>query len=326
VDGVNLEELESKRISELEAWFVSEYRDRLLLFWQIETSKIDKYNEEELIPISEIINYRVTEINDLIEQNYKLLTFLWDKPKLKAPLLALIPKFLENIFKVAKSYQISSKGKYPETEFKKTWIKVQDFFVMQYKESEIYLDAYKEELLAIMPRENSPLRKHLSELAHGINLISDIMNNIYDEFRSMIKKDFKSFALTSNIELNSGNENLKDALSQYLGEVNGKSKKGAYFNNELFSYDGRTWQCEEIKKAFKTLKRQSKKDEATRVKLAAYADQYKKTFKDYTLEEFPSNKANSIESLSKQASKISKDTIVKLLQDYLIKNKPQNRL
>ncbi|MEB3315998.1 MAG: hypothetical protein VKK32_07285 [Candidatus Melainabacteria bacterium] len=130
--------------------------------------------------------------------------------------------------------------------------------------------------------------------------------------------------LNLDIELNSGDEKLKEALSQYLGKVGGKSKTGPYFKNDPFSYNGRTWQCEEIKKAFKILGKD--KNEATRVKLAAYADQYKKTFKNYALEEFPSNQANSIESLSNQASKISKDTIVKLLQDYLIKNKRQNQL
>ncbi|MFM7458762.1 MAG: hypothetical protein ACKO3R_08915, partial [bacterium] len=240
--------------------------------------------------------------------------------KMKFP--SLIAENLRETEDLVKAYVLFNKDIYSNEEQSDIESKIQDFFALQYLGFNQYLKNFRRSLSSSLEevKDDKNLYQKILKMSEVINSSLKYIDDTQNKFKTILEKDFKSFALTSNIELNSGDEKLKEALSQYLGEVSGKSKTGPYFENNSFSYEGCTWQCEEIKKAFKILKGQSK-DERTRVKLAAYADQYKKTFKAYALEEFPSNQANSRKNSSKQATKVKKDIIVKLLQDYLIQNK-----
>jgi len=326
VDGMNSENLESKKISELEAWFVSEYHYRFFSVWSrdIEFSKLNELDKDKVNWILEILNKNPVNMSDLThgfkDLFYVLANMVDVSLKMKFP--SLIVETLKETEDLANAYVLFNKSIYSNEELTDIESKIQDFFALQYLGFNQYLKNFRRSLSSSLEKfkDNKDSYQKILKIGELVNTCLIALNDIQKRFKAILEKDFKSFALTSNIELNSGDEKLKEALSEYLGKVSGKSKTGPYFENDSFSYEGCTWQCEEIKKAFKILKGQSK-DEATRVKLAAYADQYKKTFKAYAFEEFPSKQANSIENLSNEASKVSKDIIVKLLQDYLIQNK-----
>ena len=314
-----------EQVSELERWFVSEYHDRFCSVWSkdIESNKLNELDKDKVLWILEILNKHPVNISDLTHQLRDLIYVLSNMVdvSLKMKFPSLIVETLKETEDLVKAYVLFNKDIYSNEEQSDIESKIQDFFALQYLGFNQYLKNFRRSLSSSLEevKDDKNLYQNILKMSEVINSSLKYIDDTQNKFKTIIEKDFKSFALTSSTELNSGNEKLKEALSKYLGKVSGKSKIGAYFNSDLFSYESRTWQCEEIKKAFRIFKRQSK-DEATKVKLAAYADQYNKTLKDHARIESLLKKDDSIENLYNQVTKVPKDTIVKLLRDYLIQN------
>lgn len=155
---------------------------------------------------------------------------------------------------------------------------------------------------------------------HDYQVLDEISNKDYwnDEFVSSLTEEVKKRIQDIDKKQEVFNTlEFEQELGSYL-YVKAKSKKrGPYFEGKPFSYKGYTYECENIKEAFEIFKRQSK-DEATKVKLAAYADQYKKEIKDYIGEEFPSIQDDSlITSIYNKTGKRTPE-VIKLLKNHLI--------
>lgn len=318
-----------EQISELERWFVSEYHDRFCSVWSkdIESNKLNELDKDKVLWILEILNKHPVNISNLTHQFRELIYVLSNMVdlSLKMKFPSLIVETLQETEGLTKAYVLFNKDIYSNEALADIQSKIQDFFALQYLGFNQYLKNFRSSLGNALEeaKDDGDSYQKILKIGEVINISLKALDHTQNNFKTILEKDFKSYASDSNTRVNFCSGSFQEALSKYLGKVAGKSKTGPYFDKDLFSYEGYTLRCEEIKKAFQRLKRQSK-DEATKVKLAAYGDQYKKTLKDYARTESKLNKDDSIKSLSNQASKVSKDTIVKLLQDYLTQNQISN--